>query len=188
MIIQLFYRICNVTNKLKLLTFLLLTICLLILSSCKLSDFIITQPKFTGDRKATYNHENITQCTPCNEGIRPITIFAHGDNQDCIKCHSANTNSSGLRSWLNFSIYSHLPFPNTCITCHENKRPLSHSSNSTTLGMNNADCLNCHRSTNNWTNIINFDHEIIKPLICLSCHNSSRPQVVIHHLSEIIPK
>lgn len=136
-----------------------ISLLLIFITACKFDDFIIKQPQFSGSKIVFYNHTN-SECMICHENKRPITNFPHGDNQDCGKCHSPALNSQNQRSWLNFKTYSHQPTPQSCKTCHENKRPVTHQLNPSIVGMNNADCNNCHvyDNVNLWKKYSKFNH------------------------------
>jgi hypothetical protein len=162
--------------------YLILLVCL---SSCKWSDLTISRPNAGNLGKASFNHSNflVSSCILCHINDRPITIPIHGNELDCVRCHSAEKNITGLTTWLNVKTFDHSNVSN-CITCHESRRPISLQPHSSGNWGEKDDCMSCHSPTK-W-NIVFFDHS--KELVsCVECHRNSikddRPLIKNEHPS-----
>ncbi len=166
---------------------------LFIFAGCKPSDFNLSAPKAStnGITKVNFDHNMFQKvsCVQCHENKRPLTSPPHGNGADCIGCHTPALNSMGVRAWINLSNFNHSPMPATCITCHENKRPLSVAPHLAGQWGNKQDCATCHTYPS-WKPA-QFDH--IKPLTsCIECHRTptkdDRPQPVTSHPSAFYNK
>ena len=276
------------------LNYLALFFVFFMLHGCKKSDMSLSAPS-TLDKTAEqkFNHENFlgTSCIECHEIIRPKTSPPHGDNRNCIECHTASLVSSN-RSWNNlikfdhsvqtescakchqtkmpetaphaadqvgkkhdcischtasswkeikfnhtaiatencsqchltinrnslpknephhpgagyeqidcihchkvaepslnwkdivFNQTTHSPAPSSCVTCHENQRPLAHKLNPTLAGMDKGECILCHGSTTDWkANLKAFNHDMSAPTSCVACHQKDTPKNEVAHPS-----
>lgn len=143
----------------------------LLIAGCKPSDLKISTP-IAAFSRASFNHDKFlsASCKQCHENKRPISNPAHGNGADCISCHTAATNMVGVRSWLNLTNFNHSPMPSSCISCHENKRPLTISPHQKGEWGEKQDCVSCHTHPS-WKPA-KFDH--IKPLTdCVQCHRTA---------------
>jgi hypothetical protein len=153
---------------------ILTTLLILILAGCKPADFKLTSPtaSMSGSSKVNFDHNLFlnSSCVQCHENKRPVTIPAHGNGGDCISCHTASLNSAGVRSWISLTNFSHNPMPTSCVSCHENKRPVTLAPHMKGQWGEKQDCVSCHTHPS-WKPA-KFDH--VKPLTsCVECHRSS---------------
>ena len=151
-----------------------LTIFLLLFTGCKPSDFKLSSPtsSMSGGAKVNFNHNMFlgASCIQCHENKRPKASPPHGNGADCLTCHTAALNSSGVRSWLNVTNFNHSPMPVSCISCHESKRPRNISPHSTGQLGEKQDCVSCH-SFPNWKPA-SFNH-VVPLTSCIECHRTN---------------
>lgn len=153
-------------------TIFILLFILLLVAGCKPADFKLSSPTASSSSAtANFNHNLFlsASCMQCHESKRPVTSPTHGNGADCISCHTASTNIVGVRSWLNLTSFNHSPMPTSCISCHENKRPLTIAPHMSGQWGEKQDCATCHTYPS-WKPA-KFDH--IKPLTsCIECHRT----------------
>lgn len=144
-------------------------------------------------KPAKFDHvKPLTTCIECHRTVtkddRPLPKTSHPSdfyNQiDCIQCH---TNSTNNKKWtdVTFNHKTHSPTPTSCITCHEIKRPLSHTINPKISGMDKGDCKSCHTNTTDWKQAVAFNHETAQPTSCVGCHATSIPSNQPTHPSPV---
>jgi hypothetical protein len=122
-------------------------------------------------------------CDKCHEFDRPPpaidaatgALLVHGNGADCGQCHTA-----GGPTWANFTAFNHSPLPDSCLDCHETKRPAALVNGNmlhTYPGV--GDCVACHAAGAGvaWTGGT-FSH-VPLPGSCAECHSAERPTAII---------
>ena len=166
------------------LNYLVIFLVFSMLSACKKSDFSITAPKTTDQTaEQKFNHADFlgASCIQCHEIKRPKTTPPHGDNRNCIECHTANLVNNN-RSWNNLIQFDHSVQIESCAKCHQTKMPITTPHAADQIG-NKHDCITCHTSSS-WSEI-KFNHTTTATENCSQCHiaanRNSLPKNEPHH-------
>jgi hypothetical protein len=100
----------------------------------------------------------------------PVLGVVHGNNSDCVGCHSVGTN------WATSGGSPHNPTPSTCSTCHAVDRPAPVNGQP---HYNGNDCATCHVAGGVWANYKLYSHTPVTTN-CNSCHENNRPALSRH--------
>lgn len=117
-----------------------------------------------------FAHAGTTSCSSCHASERPTSttgwvtagwssatttfnLQTHGGvNNDCYSCHSTTTTFNTIADWVG-GHKNHAPKPANCVSCHIAPTGLVGSPAFDHASTGGQDCLGCHTTNSNYTNL-----------------------------------